>query len=66
MPVRADGAGRGYGRSREGAGDAAGGLVAPTTWATSRPEARMPSSRSPFLTSSALVLTRASFGDVAS
>ena len=46
---------RGYGRSREGAGDAAGGLVAPTTWATSRPEARMPSSRSPFLTSSALV-----------
>ena len=75
MPVRADGAGRGYGRSREGrgpgssplarglrygrsregAGDAADGLVAPTTWATSRPEARRPSSRSPFLTSSALV-----------
>ena len=41
MAVRADGAGRGYDRSREGAGDAADGLVAPTTWATSRPEARM-------------------------
>lgn len=33
------------------------GLVAPTTWATSRPWARTPSMRSPFLTSSALVMT---------